>query len=314
MAKDETQQIGIAPDWGCILCPTLIVRCDVRCRFFLHHCTMILSLQCFNDLRQPVPLLLPRIAMSSEKSLNSASSNSEEPSFYCWLLLYNWFAFTPGYFGRILTRSIAARCMDQPQPQKMICPGISSLELARRTQERASPIRTGTVHFAHGDCFDDRFCSRPMREVRISSKHWRQWWNIINDDQQRIMLRMLCMLFHSISSSGSTGESTPKSGWEKGLGTQVLTNGALHHSTFQFVFCDQARREKERHDLSMSEFIQRRQTQNPKKSKLLRLLSDDLPAPWRMAMSLVKFRSAADFLRMNWKQNLYNLIWNDAIL
>ena len=87
MAKDETQQIGIAPDWGCILCPTLIVRCDVRCRLFLHHCTMILSLQCPNDLRQPVPLLLPRIAMSSEKSLNSASSNSKEPSFYCWFLL-----------------------------------------------------------------------------------------------------------------------------------------------------------------------------------------------------------------------------------
>ena len=124
------------------------------------------------------------------------------------------------------------------QPQKMICPGISSLELARRTQERASPISTGTVHFSHGDCFDDRFCFRPMWEVRISSKHWRQWWNVRNDDQQRIMLRMLCMLFHSISSSlvsGSTGESTPKSGWEKGLGTQVLTNGALHHSTFQFL-------------------------------------------------------------------------------
>lgn len=179
---------------------------------------------------------------------------------------YNWYAFLPVYFGRILTRTIFSTWMDQPQ--KMICPGISSLQLARRTQERASPISTGTVHFAHGDCFDDRFCFRPMWEVRISSKHWRQWWNVINDDQQRIMLRMLCMLFHSISSSlvsGSTGESTPKSGWEKGLGTQVLTNGALHHSTFQFVFCDQARREKERHDLSMSEFIQRRQTQNPKK-------------------------------------------------
>lgn len=145
---------------------------------------------------------------------------------------YNWFAFLPGYFGRILTRSIFARWTSH---KKMICPGISSLELARRTQERASPISTGTVHFAHGDCFDDRFCSRPMREVRISSKHWRQWWNVINDDQQRIMLRTLWMLFHAIVSSlvsGSTGESTPKSGWEKGLGTQVLTNGALHHSTF----------------------------------------------------------------------------------
>ena len=52
----------------------------------------------------------------------------------------------------------------------------------------------------------------------------------------------------------------------------------------------------------------------PKKSKLFRLLSDDLPAPWRMAMSSAKFRSAAEILRMNWKQNLYNLIWHDAIL
>ena len=187
---------------------------------------MILSLQCLNDLRQPVSLLLPRIALSSEKSLNSAFSNSEEPPFIAGFY-YNWFAFTPAYLGSILTRSIFARCMDQPQ--KMICPGISSLELARRTQERASPIRKGTVHFAHGSCFDDRFCSRPMWEVRISSKHWRQWWNVINDDQQRIMLRILCMLCHCILFGFRLNRRKSAKEWpRKRSGNSSLTNGSLH--------------------------------------------------------------------------------------
>ncbi len=81
--SETLQKIGIAPDWGCILCLTLVVGCDVCC-FLIHHCKRILSLQCLNDLRQPMPLLLPRIAMSSARSLYSAPFIA---GFY-----YYWFA------------------------------------------------------------------------------------------------------------------------------------------------------------------------------------------------------------------------------
>ena len=156
----------------------------------------------------------------------------KSPAFIAGFYHY-WFAFTPAYFGRILTRCFLQDVWTSHKKRSAPPSHLLNLLGEHRSALRQSaqalytwPMEPASmIDFAPGQCGK----SGSLRNIEGNDGTWSTMIN-----KGSCFACFACFAIVSSLVSGSTGESPPKSGWEKGLRTQVVTNGMeLHHSAFR---------------------------------------------------------------------------------